>query len=481
MYIKFNICLIVILTLESGCMLVGYDSLTDSSDRDSSIVSGDASDGRSRDAMVSDATDTMDSSLPDTNDMDAAEAQIISDSTMDSPQQDAAESGTDSNFDDAPTDICQVGELWCDGDKLMSCNANGSAEVEQDCSTLSNTCEVGACIASENKCEKQPRSSDTRWCDGDILMACDGQGSSEVVKDCSSDSDTCNTGVCDSTTHQCEIKPITSDTYWCEGDVLYMCNGSGASVVSRDCLELSDACNNGVCVSAEGRCDTVPVQADTACFGTGKCDDFGTCVCTPDDVWCYEDKLFSCDSSGNISDIEDCGLRGNVCNTGVCDTDDKTCIAEPITDGRACGVGGTCDQEGNCAIDNSNCSAGGDCSLTCDSDTSPCILNCGNASSCTATCQEGASCAIDCASAGTCNVVCEEGATCDIACGSTNSECIIDCTAAASCNNIVCPTDIHCIVNCNPLDSECGFGGCPEPASCGNGVYSCNGSCPSVN
>ena len=239
-----------------------------------------------RDATFGDGADTRDSSWPDI--MDAAEAAIISDSTIDSPQQDAADTGTDSDFDDAPTDICQPGDSWCDGDRLMSCNASGLAEVEQDCSGLSNTCEVGRCNESENRCEGQPRSSGTRWCDGNILMACDGQGSSEVVKDCASDSDRCNTGVCNSTNRRCELEPLSSDVSWCEGDVLYTCNSSGASVVSQNCADLSDACNTGECDSAENRCAAVPLPVNSVCLGNGVCDDSGTCLCTPDDSWCYE-------------------------------------------------------------------------------------------------------------------------------------------------------------------------------------------------
>jgi hypothetical protein len=410
MFIRFIICTVVILTLQSGCMLIGYDSLADGSDLDSDIDPGGGSGGGPSDGMVSDTANTRDSSVPD--DIDAAEAAIISDSAMDSPQQDAAETGTDSNFDDAPTDICQPGDSWCDGDILMSCNASGIAEIEQDCSTLSNTCEIGACKESENRCEKRPRSSGTRWCDGEILMACDGQGSSEVVKDCSSDSNTCNTGVCNSTTRQCELEPLTSNTSWCEGDVLYRCDGSGSSVVSQDCLELSDACNTGVCVAGENRCDTNPREENTVCFEFGRCDGSGSCICTPGDTWCYENQLVSCNGSGYVNSIKDCGLLGNVCNTGVCDADDNMCVTEPVTNGRACGNGGTCDIEGNCVINPSNCSSGNNCSINCSPDISPCVLNCGNADNCTATCQEGSTCAIDCASAGTCDVVCEEGATC---------------------------------------------------------------------
>ncbi len=480
MFIRFILFTVFLLALQNGCMLIGYDSLTDGSAPDSGIEPEDGAGGRSSDGMVSDATSSRDSSLPDAMDAaeaDAAEAAIISDGSMDGPQQDAAETGTDADFDDAPTDICQPGELWCDGDKLMKCNASGLAEVEQDCSTLSNTCEVGACKKTENQCETRPRSTGTRWCDGDMLMACDGQGSSEEVKDCSSDSDTCNTGVCNSTTRQCELEPLTSPPSWCEGDVLYTCS-NGASVVGQDCLDLSDACNTGVCVAEESRCDAVPVQADTVCLGNGACNDSGTCLCTPDDVWCYDNKLVSCDSYGYISDIEDCGLLDNICNTGVCDTDGKTCKREPVADGRACGQNGTCDIEGNCVINPSSCSSGSNCVLSCSPEIAPCLLICGDADSCTATCQEDSTCAVDCASAATCQVFCEDDATCDVACGSTTLECLIDCTEAESCSNIVCPTDVHCIVSCDPLNSDCGFDGCPEPDDCGSGVYSCNGSCP---
>lgn len=487
MFLRYIIYMLVVLLFQNGCMLIGYDSVTDGSQLDSKIDSSDAS-GDSRidtsrdgpnDGTVNDASSARDSTLPDA--MDAAEAAIVSDSTMDSPQQDAAETGTDSRLDDdAPTDMCQPEEFWCDGDSLMSCNASGLAEVEQECSSLSNACEIGACNESENRCEKRPRSSETRFCDGDMLMTCNGQGSSEVAKDCSSDSDMCNSGVCNSTTGQCKLEPRNSGMSWCEGNVLYTCNSDGSSVISRDCSDLSDACNTGMCDPTKKLCDATPVQADTVCLGNGTCDDSGTCLCTPDDSWCYNNKLINCDSSGNISGMEDCGLLGNVCNAGVCDSDGKTCNTVPNT-GSVCGTFGTCDAEGNCVMNTSDCSSETECQLTCSSDISPCVLDCGDASSCSVTCEEDATCAIGCASSETCDILCKEGATCTVECGSSNLECAIDCTQALSCSNITCPIGVYCIANCNPLDSGCGFDDCSDTSSCGSGVYSCNGSCPSVD
>ncbi|MBN1656229.1 MAG: hypothetical protein JXA30_20840 [Deltaproteobacteria bacterium] len=475
MFKKAVMCTTALAALASGCMLIGYDTLPEDGQPDTDVDQGDGNAGgnagSSGDGMVRDASDARDSSMPDAMDAaddDAVADGTISDRSMDSPRQDASESGVDSTYDDAPFDGCQPGETWCDGDKLMVCSDDGIGQIEQDCSYLDTRCAVGVCDDSENQCITQPLSADTRWCVLNTLFGCDGEGSVRTVEFCSLNGDRCNIGVCDSDAGRCKLEPILDETFWCEEDVRYTCDQNGSAIISQNCADLSDACNTGVCLSSENDCAQIPLENDTACFGNGTCDGSGTCVCEPDATWCYEDQLITCGSDGNIAETQDCTLLSGACADGVCNPGGKICIAEPVTDGRACGEGGKCDSEGNCVIGTDVCQSVNDCEITCEPGVSPCILSCEGADACTATCQAGSNCSIDCANAQTCNVVCEQGATCDVSCDLSNiSSCLVDCLQGAS-----------CLLRCDPLNLECRLNLCLNREECGNGVYSCNASCP---
>jgi len=470
-------------------MLIGYDSLVDGSESDTSTGRDDASTGNDamggRDAFIvptTDATGDRDGFIPSITDgsIDTSVEATVPDGAMDSSQQDASDSATDSAFDDAPSDECETGEVWCEGKKLYACDATGAADLIEDCATYGNRCELGVCNASEGKCEKQPVSNDTHFCDGDLSMSCNGLGSAVTAEDCSAASTICSNGVCDLNTGQCKLEPTTEDKFWCEDNVLYTCNNSGAPALSQDCSELDEPCNSGVCDPANNVCVKQPVALNSPCLGYGQCDETGTCICTENDVWCYGDQLLSCSESGLAVDREDCSVRGDACNIGVCDSDDNTCNKEPITGNPSCGLGGTCDSQGRCVFGNESCSTGigGRCNISCDPTISSCLLDCSDTTMCDATCEVGASCDIECSSSLSCSATCESGSVCNLSCTNTVVSCDFDCQEAESCYNVSCPGSVGCVLACDPLFSNCSFDSCSDLTDCGNGVYACNATCP---
>ncbi len=482
MFIRSSVCLAFFSILINACVLIGYDALVDGSETDSSVGRADGSTHNPNDASSQDAASERDAFIPPMTDgaVDSGAEAATADGAMDSSQQDASDSGPDSTLDDAPTNECESGEIWCEGDKLFVCSSSGDAELSQDCATLGNRCERGVCNASEGKCEKQPASADTRWCDGDISMSCDGLGAVVTAADCSMTSTVCSTGVCDSNTGQCELKPITEDKFWCEGNALYTCDSDGSPALSQNCSDLDDPCNSGVCDTTNNICIKQPVALNSPCFGYGQCDESGSCICPESGVWCYEDQLLSCDESGLVVSREDCSTLSNACNVGVCDPDGPTCTREPITENSSCGFDGSCDAQGRCVFGHDSCSmgVGGRCSISCDPDISPCLLDCSDTMICEATCQAEAICDIECSSDSSCSATCEAGSVCNLSCTNTAVSCIFDCREAESCYNVSCPGPVGCVLACDPAFSKCSFDSCSNEIDCGNGIYACNAACP---
>lgn len=451
--------LILVSVLLSGCFLIGYDKLAEDEDSGSAVDPGDAGTGVGHrgDSSVGPVIDAN----GDAN-MDANAESAAPDSTTDSSFQDASESGSDAMFDDAFTDDeCITDTDWCEGDKLMSCDRNGDTVLKQDCSTLGNICEVGICNSTENRCEKAPVSTDEFWCEGEILMSCTDQGAEAINTDCTTLSDECNTGVCNANSKQCEKSPLI-DKIWCDGDKLRTCSEQG-SVLTTDCAILDDECNTGLCNPELSECETTPIveakywcEADVlyTCNDEGSktayehctdrsdvcndgvCDvEENICIKQPkaDETLCLDDILITCNSSGELASEQNCSDLDDGCNQGVCRTSDgnAVCAKEPFQDNRPCGAGRNCDSQGRCVTVVVSCDPGVNCDLACDIETSPCLLNCGNASVCNVTCGVDSTCYIDCASASECNVYCRSGSICDIECIEEvppYTPCTVDCS-----------------------------------------------------
>lgn len=482
MFIRSTYCLALISVLLSGCMLIGYDAVVDGSEPDSDIGRADGSTRNRNDAQSQDATGERDAFIAPATDgaMDGSAETGTFDGATDGSQQDASDSSTDSAFDDAPTEECEIGEMWCEEDKLYACNTTGAVEMSQDCAALGNQCEIGVCNAPEGKCEKQPASTDTYFCDGDLSMSCDGLGSVVTAADCSAKGNSCSTGVCDSSTGQCELVPITEDKTWCEGNAIYTCDNSGASALSQDCSDLDDSCNSGVCNPVNTTCIKQPVALNSPCLGNGQCNESGTCLCTQSDVWCYGDQLLSCNDIGVAVDQTDCSTLSDACNVGVCDPEEKTCAKEPKTGNPSCGFSGICDNQGRCIFGNESCETGlgGRCAIFCDPTVSSCVLDCSDTTQCDAICGSGATCDVNCASSQSCSATCETGSVCNLTCTNSAVSCLFDCRQAESCYDVSCPEPVGCLLACDLSFSNCSFESCSYEEYCGNGVYACNTTCP---
>lgn len=179
--------------------------------------------------------------------------------------------------------ICLPGAFSCDGRQLKACADDGQDWM------VSKECETEAlCNATVGDCTSDVCYSDTRTCDGDILMGCndDLSGFEEL--------DRCGEGLCDAINGQCDI--CVPGTKSCDGNDASTCDSEGQGfdkqacparctgagicvdcVVANDCPAPKEECTEAVCLLPSGDCGAKPRQSGYPCTG-GTCNDSGTCV-----------------------------------------------------------------------------------------------------------------------------------------------------------------------------------------------------------
>ena len=172
------------------------------------------------------------------------------------------------------------------------------------------------------------------------------------TRDCSNLSDACNAGLCDPI-EGCIFSPVPdgspcNDGLFCTvGDacIAGSCQGS-----QRDCGQGLGPCeiSNG-CDESLARCDIVLRTPGASC------DDGSLCT-----------TLDQCDFSGNCAGTpRDCSILTSGCQVGSCDMGTGNCVANPAP------FGTTCD-DGQICTNNDICNAGGTCTgspltgTTCD-------------------------------------------------------------------------------------------------------------------
>ena len=181
-------------------------------------------------------------------------------------------------------------------------------------------------------------------------------------RDCFNLSDQCNVGVCDETIDSCVREPANEGVPCDDG---LFCT-------------INDACTAGMCSGGDRDCsDEIACTVDS-------CDEVNdVCVNTPDNAFC-ENGLFCdgveiCDLSlgcqpGTPVDCDD----DNECTIDSCDEDMDACGHTPMADNTTC-MGGIC-CSGTCTVP--ACSADTDCN-----DGDACTVDtCNNAGKCSASC-----------------------------------------------------------------------------------------------
>ena len=151
-------------------------------------------------------------------------------------------------------------------------------------------CNTGQCDFGVQQCKKVPKSNgtgcnDNKYCT--VTDKCQNGNCGGSQRDCSSLNDQCNWGQCSESQNKCYKSPKgnigCNDNKYCT--VNERCNSGGACANGqpRNCSGQSDQCNTGMCSESQNKCYKSPKTNGTSCNGgTGKCQN-GTCVAIPPD------------------------------------------------------------------------------------------------------------------------------------------------------------------------------------------------------
>lgn len=419
--------------------------------------------------------------------------------------------------------LCQDdGQCACEGNSCGGCRACEAGRCVVDatilCTAQDQCHEAGVCYPQTGKCTNPAKADGTSCDDGDQCTTdntCQSGVCTGTPKNCSTEGDICNDGVCRSSDGVCTKQPkqdgtgCNADNDSCtEGD---SCQGgvctAGAGV---NCHSEDDECNDGICRSADGQCIKRARQNGTPCGDDGTCQ-AGVCqeavckalgnTCNPGNNRCCQDDPTSCAAlapncyvGGEPQDERCCHQTRETCGTG-CD-----CCGLADCEGGACCnyPGGACQAQADCCTGsvpatcvNSTCCVGeGD---FCTEDADCCSGSCpdGFCTGCLALRQECESADECCQSGG--QTLCRESFDFDSAncCRPKGGTCSgnNDCCEGRACNNghccegenFVCESNNDC---CSGL--ECRGGLCRSNTcraageACPPGSPGCcpgNGSC----
>jgi len=226
-------------------------------------------------------------------------------------------------------------ELFCTAEE--SCAAGDCRGSPRDCSEASDECNSGVCNEESNACDARPVDDGTA-CDDELFCtvedACKGGDCNGRPRDCSANRDQCNHGVCNEESGGCEARPV-EDGAACDDDAFCTvedaCQAGACAGRERDCSASGDQCNVGICNEHANLCEARPVDDGAAC------DDES--FCTVKDA---------CKGGRCSGSARDCSTLSDSCNLGVCDEEENTCRARPLTDGISCDDGLFCTIEDAC-------------------------------------------------------------------------------------------------------------------------------------
>jgi len=224
--------------------------------------------------------------------------------------------------------VPEVGAV-CDDETFCTrndtCDARGLCvgSGETDCSDLDDQCSVGVCNVRTDECERDASilngesCSDGVFCNGAEICG-SGVCRPGSAPTCEHLTDTCNLGVCNTTTDECEVDSDEFEGEDCD-DGSY-CNGA-------------DHCRSGVCTSGDEPVDCSSLDAECQ---RGSCDEMAeSCVVAAVEV-------------------------GHVCGDGLC----SGRFADPPA---ICDIGGLCVRGTRTDCGEADCS-GGVCEFECDDD-----------------------------------------------------------------------------------------------------------------
>lgn len=352
--------------------------------------------------------------------------------------------------------ICEADSLTCDGDEVVACNGDGTRETRTACAEdeacVENgdlaACAVVLCAPFEIGCTE-----------GGAAYVCDESGTAQTELPCN-EGQYCEAGVCRN--QRCEPSSAT-----CEGSALVVCDAQGTSSETVRC-DLTPACEDEPhgCACVEAECVPRVCQPGTSeCVATGyrRCSADGTGYETP--VAC---------EGGDV-------CAGGACVRSSCDPGETQCANDVLLTCNGDGDGWT---ETSCAASEQACVVDGDSASCGERVCEPLSAVCSDDGRGVVTCNGLGSestttpCAADeyCES-GVCHAqVCEPGTRSCAGPASTQT-----CSADGSELTVTsCPAQQECVegacvaTSCTP---DCGGRECGPDPVCGQSCGSCEGVC----
>ena len=259
---------------------------------------------------------------------------------------------------------------------------DGSACEDEDACTNGSTCKEGKCQKGETPrdCDdKNPCTDDS--CDSKIgcknsnnTATCDdknpctltdvcknGSCQSTGLKDCTTENDTCNTGVCDPESGNCKKQPMGEGLACNDADSCTktdQCKGGACKGDGNACGPNASACTagmpntctcntgyhaaNGLCVPDNDECAQNPCGANADCFDPSNNAGDATCTCKTD----YEGDAKAGCTAKNPCMGNPCGEGRGTCTNGIAGKYTCTCGAGFKAVAGKC----VCDMQGTFAV-----------------------------------------------------------------------------------------------------------------------------------
>ncbi|MBP47451.1 MAG: hypothetical protein CMH53_05890 [Myxococcales bacterium] len=297
--------------------------------------------------------------------------------------------------------VCEAGKASCQGKVAKTCNEWGSSFLFKDCKGF--LCKDGKC-SQTLKCEPNSKN-----CDGNKIMACNADGSAETNDTNCPDDTSCVDDV-KTKSAECKAKICAPSQPACSGDLLSTCSGDGTFVVDGgiDCSQANQTC---VVTGGFAKCID-PVCGDGKVNKAGEECDKGDQNGAPGVLCSAQCKQLD-DSCLTVVDCKPLNLPpcslGWACVAGgcvaqpaiaaTCDDGDPCTEADLCVKGKCVGLPRSCDDDNPCTKD------------SCDSKASSPKIACVSESLSKVACDDGNPCtAGDECLLGACNpgsVVCE--------------------------------------------------------------------------
>jgi hypothetical protein len=368
--------------------------------------------------------------------------------------------------------VCTPLAARCDGNTLLVCAADGSAEERLDCGD-SAACRIED---STGSCAPILCNPGEPFCSDDVTVsACDDTGTGIVSLPCGV-GETCRDGACVAST-------CTPGARTCIGGDAYQCDASGEFAPLDNCTA-TETCEAGACVPIEGSCgssaDCLPPA--TSCDGNTRVSyrGNGSCVGGTCNYGAVERRT-DCAATGQVCDAASaacadagCGLTAASCTGLTPFFDAAACACLGCRSDFDCAADQGCNAENRCVVSPSTCRTSSDCPSSAPSCDGGFCVECMTSAACSGgdVCVRGVCEACDCPTGQVCGA--------DGACVTVPTTCRSDaqCRTLASTlgfsgdvGTVYCSSSVGCFVQgvCDnptggiplptdddPFDAECG-------------------------